>query len=128
MVNPAVTDPDLLLFHESEANAEVSGAGEDCPLTELGRRQAVDAARTLAAEWTQKATTPEEKVNAILTHLRTEYRYDLNSPSGKSRQPLDDFLFESKRGHCEFYSTAMAVMPSFSRPKTTRRCSTDVEL
>ena len=25
-------------------------------------------------------------------------------------QPLDDFLFDSKRGHCEFYSTAMAVM------------------
>jgi len=69
-----------------------------------------DRIRTLALDWTQKATTPEEKVNAILMHLRTEYRYDLNSPSGKSRQPLDDFLFESKRGHCEFYSTAMAVM------------------
>ena len=41
---------------------------------------------------------------------RTGYRYDLGSPSGKSKQPLDDFLFESKRGHCEFYSTAMAVM------------------
>src|SRR5262249_35410063 len=26
------------------------------------------------------------------------------------KQPLDDFLFESKRGHCEFYSTAMAVL------------------
>jgi alpha-ribazole phosphatase/probable phosphoglycerate mutase len=35
---------------ESEANAKVSGAGEDCRLTELGRRQAADAARKLAAE------------------------------------------------------------------------------
>jgi broad specificity phosphatase PhoE len=34
---------------ESEANAKVSGATEDCLLTELGRRQAVDAARKLAA-------------------------------------------------------------------------------
>ena len=47
---------------------------------------------------------------AIETHLRQEYRYDLDSPSGAAKNPLDDFLFESKRGHCEFYSTAMAVM------------------
>src|SRR5438105_869301 len=35
---------------ESEANANVPGAGEDCRLTELGRSQAIDAARGLAAE------------------------------------------------------------------------------
>jgi protein-glutamine gamma-glutamyltransferase len=66
--------------------------------------------RTLAQDWTRTATTPLERTNAILKHLRTEYRYDLASPSGRSKQPLDDFLFESKRGHCEFYSTAMAIM------------------
>jgi broad specificity phosphatase PhoE len=35
---------------ESEANAGVPGAEEDCRLTELGRGQAVDAALELAAE------------------------------------------------------------------------------
>ena len=66
--------------------------------------------RTLAAEWTRGLATPLERARSIERHLRTEFRYDLSSPSGKSKQPLDDFLFESKRGHCEFYSTAMAVM------------------
>jgi transglutaminase-like putative cysteine protease len=66
--------------------------------------------RTLAEEWTKGLATGEEKARAVEKHLRTEYRYDLASPSGKAKQPLDDFLFESKRGHCEFYSTAMAVM------------------
>jgi transglutaminase-like putative cysteine protease len=66
--------------------------------------------RTLAEEWTHGLSTSDEKAIAIEKHLRTEYRYDLGSPSGKSKQPLDDFLFESRRGHCEFYSTAMAVM------------------
>jgi protein-glutamine gamma-glutamyltransferase len=66
--------------------------------------------RTLAEEWTRGRATPDEKARAIETHLHSEYRYDLGSPSGRSKQPLDDFLFESKRGHCEFYSTAMAVM------------------
>jgi transglutaminase-like putative cysteine protease len=64
----------------------------------------------LAAEWTKDAPSPLEKAHAIEAHLVTEYRYDLASPSGRAAQPLDDFLFESKRGHCEFYSTAMAVM------------------
>jgi hypothetical protein len=64
----------------------------------------------LAKTWTQSAATPLEKARAIENHLRTEYRYDLASPSGGTAVPLDDFLFDSKRGHCEFYSTAMAVM------------------
>jgi transglutaminase-like putative cysteine protease len=69
-----------------------------------------DRVRELAVSWTAQATTPLEKANAIQHHLQTEYRYDLGSPSSRSRQPLDDFLFESKRGHCEFYSTALAIM------------------
>lgn len=66
--------------------------------------------RSLAAEWTKSAATPMEKARAIESKLRTEYAYDLGSPSGKASNPLDHFLFESRRGHCEYYSTAMAVM------------------
>ena len=67
--------------------------------------------RGLAEEWTRGRTTADEKAVAITAHLQSrEYHYDLGSPSGRSKQPLDDFLFESKRGHCEFYSTALAVM------------------
>jgi len=46
----------------------------------------------------------------IEARLRKDYRYDVDSPSGATPNPLYDFLFVSKRGHCEFYSTAMAVM------------------
>jgi transglutaminase-like putative cysteine protease len=66
--------------------------------------------KTLAIDWTRASQTSLERAQAIETHLRTEYRYDLASPSGRDKQPLDHFLFESKRGHCEFYSTAMAIM------------------
>jgi transglutaminase-like putative cysteine protease len=66
--------------------------------------------RDLAASWTAGLGTPVEKARAIEKHLREEYAYDLGSPSGKAEDPLDDFLFESKRGHCEYYSTAMAIM------------------
>src|SRR5262249_36983498 len=43
-------------------------------------------------------------------HLRNGYHYDLSSPSGGTKQPIDHFLFETKRGHCEFFSSTMAVM------------------
>ncbi|MEM9691976.1 MAG: DUF3488 and transglutaminase-like domain-containing protein, partial [Myxococcota bacterium] len=64
----------------------------------------------LARSWTQAAEGDLARAKAIERRLRTEFTYDLSSPSGKYDQPLDHFLFESKRGHCEYYSTAMAVM------------------
>lgn len=66
--------------------------------------------RDLAKEWTAGQATPLQKAVEIERRLRTGYVYDLASPSGKDKQPLDHFLFESKRGHCEFYSSAMAVL------------------
>jgi hypothetical protein len=55
-------------------------------------------------------TSPEAKASAIEGHLRREFTYDLHSPSSGTPQPVDHFLFESHRGHCEFFSTAMALM------------------
>jgi transglutaminase-like putative cysteine protease len=64
----------------------------------------------LARAWTVGATTADAKARAIQDHLRTGFGYDLHSPSQGAPQPIDHFLFESKRGHCEFFSTTMAMM------------------
>lgn len=64
----------------------------------------------LAHQLTNGRETPLDIARALEKSLRAEYQYDLGSPSGAAPDPLDHFLFESKRGHCEFYSTAMAVM------------------
>jgi len=69
-----------------------------------------DRMRELTVTWTKDAKTELEKAQAVEMHLRTDYKYDLGSPSGRDSNPLEHFLFESKRGHCEFYSTAMAIM------------------
>lgn len=66
--------------------------------------------RDLANKVTRGKDTPLEIATELEKHLRTAYRYDLGSPSGGAQDPLEHFLFESKRGHCEFYSTAMAMM------------------
>ncbi|HVU03346.1 MAG TPA: DUF3488 and transglutaminase-like domain-containing protein [Polyangiaceae bacterium] len=64
----------------------------------------------LGREWARGAHGSREIAERIQRHLRSEYTYDLDSPSGGAKNPLDHFLFESHRGHCEFYSTAMAVL------------------
>jgi hypothetical protein len=64
----------------------------------------------LGRSWTQGLTAPLDKAEAITRQLQRENRYDLASPSGAAEQPLDHFLFESHRGHCEYFSTALAVL------------------
>lgn len=82
---------------------------------ELGRYLAIPRGlsgriRTLAYDMTRGQEAPVDIARALEKGLREGYRYDLGSPSGAAKDPLDHFLFESKRGHCEFYSTAMAVL------------------
>jgi len=64
----------------------------------------------LARSWAGDVDDPLAVARIVEAKLRKGYRYDLDSPSGAAKNPLDDFLFNSKRGHCEFYSTAMTVM------------------
>jgi hypothetical protein len=42
--------------------------------------------------------------------LRTEYGYTLELPSGEVPDPLAYFLFSRRKGHCEYFASAMTVM------------------
>jgi protein-glutamine gamma-glutamyltransferase len=96
----------------------LAGASEPPPrpLEEGGRRYLTlpeplpARVAELARSWVGAETDPGRQAKIIETRLRKDYKYDLESPSGAAENPLDHFLFESKRGHCEFYSTAMAVL------------------
>jgi transglutaminase-like putative cysteine protease len=39
-----------------------------------------------------------------------ELAYSLEQPDTTGRDPLDVFLFEARRGHCEYFSTALAIL------------------
>lgn len=97
----------------------LAGPGDVMPQPKLGAERARYLALSsslparvheLARAWTRGILDPREQARAIEARLREDYRYDLESPSGAAKNPLDHFLFVSKRGHCEFYSTAMAVL------------------
>ncbi len=50
------------------------------------------------------------KALRIEAFLREGFEYTLENPSGTAVDPLADFLFRSRAGHCEYYATAQAVM------------------
>ncbi|MGD8608920.1 MAG: DUF3488 and transglutaminase-like domain-containing protein [Myxococcales bacterium] len=66
---------------------------------------------TLARRVTQGASGPLEQARRIQQFLREgDFRYTLEQPNTEGKDPLQVFLFEAKAGHCEYFSTAMAVM------------------
>lgn len=64
----------------------------------------------LAEEITQGATNNYDKAAALEQYLRTHFGYTLELPRRSPKDPLANFLFERKRGHCEYFASAMAVM------------------
>jgi transglutaminase-like putative cysteine protease len=50
-----------------------------------------------------------DAAKAIETELQTRYGYSLQMKAS-GPDPLADFLFNIRRGHCEYFSTAMAVL------------------
>ncbi|HVF88423.1 MAG TPA: DUF3488 and transglutaminase-like domain-containing protein [Blastocatellia bacterium] len=63
----------------------------------------------LAREVTRNAPTSYDKARAIEQYLKTEFEYKLDTLPTRS-DPLAEFLFDTRTGHCEFFATAMAVM------------------
>ncbi len=64
----------------------------------------------LGQTMTAGAITDLEKARAIEHHLRVDYRYTLELPKREMEHPLENFLFERRKGHCEYFATAMVVL------------------
>ena len=56
------------------------------------------------------STNNYDKALAIEQYLRTRYGYTLDLPRSVPSDPLANFLFERKQGHCEYFASSMAVM------------------
>jgi len=64
----------------------------------------------LAEQITASQTNNYDKALAIEIYLRTRFGYTLQLPRVLPHDPLANFLFERKQGHCEYFASAMAVM------------------
>jgi transglutaminase-like putative cysteine protease len=67
--------------------------------------------RELARRVVGDATSVEEKADRIERFLQNApYSYSLRQPDVGKKPPLIAFLFDAKRGHCEYFASAMAIM------------------
>jgi transglutaminase-like putative cysteine protease len=64
----------------------------------------------LAQQITKSSTNDFDKAAAIESYLKTRFGYTLVLPRSSAKDPIANFLFERKQGHCEYFASSMAVM------------------
>jgi len=96
------------------ASSELRTAGRNYPLlvtsTYLRLPDLDPRIARLASQITGSANTDYDKASAIENYLRTRYTYTLELPRTQVKDPIANFLFERKQGHCEYFASSMAVM------------------
>jgi transglutaminase-like putative cysteine protease len=65
---------------------------------------------SLARQITAAADNNYDKATTVERYLRTHFGYTLQLPRTVPHDPVANFLFERKQGHCEYFASAMAIM------------------
>lgn len=66
-------------------------------------------ARALAESWREMGYSPEERVHQALGMYSRNFVYTMRPPA-LGQNPIDEFLFSSRRGFCEHYSSSFAFL------------------
>jgi len=64
----------------------------------------------LAQQITAQGRNPYDRAVAIENYLRSHFGYTLQLSRVRPRDPLAEFLFVRKQGHCEYFASSMAIM------------------
>lgn len=97
------------------SKAQLGAAGDDYPAWIEDRYLALPSplsrrALTLTHQLTATAASPYQRAVAIESYLRTlPYTLDLPAPPS-DRDVVDYFLFDLRKGYCDYYATAMVVL------------------
>jgi transglutaminase-like putative cysteine protease len=95
------------LKDEKSDKEELSAAGRQIYL----RLPRVDErVRDLAARSAGAGKDDRQRATLLADHLRTQYAYTLTLPAVQPDDPIAYFLFERRKGHCEYFASSMAVM------------------
>ncbi len=86
-------------------NPEVDSPDSDLQLPDT----AMPRTLALAHEWRQHAGSDQVYIREIMQFFRDSFHYTLQPPLLNAPQ-IDDFLFHSRRGFCEHFASAMAVL------------------
>jgi protein-glutamine gamma-glutamyltransferase len=66
--------------------------------------------KELAEKIARDAATPYEIARHIEQHLQNTYQYSLDLHPVEEGDPVSDFLFNTRTGHCEYFASAMVLL------------------
>jgi transglutaminase-like putative cysteine protease len=66
--------------------------------------------RELAASLAAEGLTPAETVERVVGHFRSGYRYSLKVGAFRTSDPLAEFVFDKKKGYCEYFASAATLL------------------
>jgi len=69
-----------------------------------------EAVRALADSLLAGRPTAYDKAQALVDWFQEEFTYTLDLPASPAEASLEHFLLERRAGHCEYFSTSMAVL------------------
>jgi protein-glutamine gamma-glutamyltransferase len=101
----------LTVQPSAEALRQASGDyPTDVKESDLGLPPIDGRIRALARKITADQNTDFDRAAAVEHYLRTNFGYTLQMSDRQTPDPLAEFLFERKQGHCEYFASSMAVM------------------
>ncbi|PIP81697.1 MAG: hypothetical protein CO113_12025 [Elusimicrobia bacterium CG_4_9_14_3_um_filter_62_55] len=86
---------------------------EEAPPSEADLRlpdEEADALARIAGEWGLRGVAAEAAVDALLARFESDFRYSVYREGRVPDRPLEDFLTLRKRGHCEYFASAAALL------------------
>lgn len=66
--------------------------------------------RDLAASIAGSDLTESERLDRVVGFFQAGYRYSLDVGRFRTRDPVAEFVFEKKKGYCEYFATATALL------------------
>ncbi|MBW2457558.1 MAG: DUF3488 domain-containing protein, partial [Deltaproteobacteria bacterium] len=106
---PVPAEPAETIWYrtEGERSYALAAPGDG----DVAMPEAVRAAvAPLARRWTAGAADRAAVLAALEQHLQTEFAYTLEVEMSGRRDPVVQFLLEQRRGHCEYFASAMALL------------------
>lgn len=99
----AVPPPESLRADAAAVSAEIRETYLQLPPVDPRVRQ-------LALEITQPEASVYDKARAVESYLQSNYGYTLDLPPAMPADPIAYFLLAARRGHCEFFASAMTIL------------------
>ena len=105
LVNSVIPNPDANITTRLTEAYPSSLQGRFMQLPPLSSR-----IHELAKEIVQGASGPQEMARKVEAYLKANYQYTLKMEDTRGREPVENFLLHTKKGHCEYFASAMVIL------------------